>query len=150
MNQAALSSSAVPVLPATGWPEAWAAVAVPLSTTLRRTAVVVSAALRLTACVDSVEGSSTAAPSLLIFSIIVYVPCLPWLASVAYASVMSRTLAVAVPRAMDGYGFMSGVLLGRPRSIAVFSTFSGPTSTAICAYTEFTELWVAWRTVMLP
>lgn len=79
-----MSSSAVPVLPAAGRPAAWAAVAVPPSTTLCRMEVVVSAASRLTACLVFFAGSSMAfVPSLVIFSIIVYVPCLPWLARVA-------------------------------------------------------------------
>ncbi len=125
--------------------------AVPVWTTLRSTCVVVSAEARLTTCLAAASGSLTRSePSLVIFSTSVYVPCLPWLASVAYASVMSSTLAVAVPSAMDGYGWRSGVPEGRPRATAVFLTVDGPTSTAICAYTEFTDLSVAWRTEILP
>ncbi len=98
-----MSSSAVPVLPAAGRPAACAAVPVPPETTLCRTEVVVSAASRLIACFSERSGSRTsAAPTLVIFETRVYVPCLPWLASVAYASAMSSTLAVAVPSAMEG------------------------------------------------
>ena len=39
-------------------------------------------------------------------------PCLPWLARVAYALVMSSTLAVAGPSAMDGEACRSGVSVG--------------------------------------
>ncbi|CAM5733418.1 hypothetical protein SALBM311S_02988 [Streptomyces alboniger] len=79
-----MSSSAVPVLPAAGRPAAWAAVAVPFSTTLCRTAVVVSAASRLTAWLVRFSGSATSLVlSLVILSTIVYVPCRPWLARVA-------------------------------------------------------------------
>ena len=79
-----------------------------------------------------------------------YVPCSPWLASVAYASAMSSTLAVAVPSAIDGYGWRSLVPAGMPSATAVCLTLEGPTSTAICAYTEFTDLSVAVRTVICP
>ena len=79
----------------------------------RRTDVVVSAASRLTACsVLLPSGSSmSSSPSLVILSTRVYVPCRPWLARVAYASAMSRTLAVAGPSAMEGVrGEVGGVL----------------------------------------
>ena len=39
-----------------------------------------------------------------------------------------------------GTAARSGVFSGMPRSIAVCLTLAGPTSTAICAYTELTEL----------
>lgn len=79
-----MSSSAVPVLPAAGRSAPWAAVAVPLSTTLCRTEVVVSAASRLTARVVLFAGSLiSSVPSLVIFEIIVYVCRSPWLAMVA-------------------------------------------------------------------
>ncbi|CAM5733410.1 hypothetical protein SALBM311S_02987 [Streptomyces alboniger] len=63
---------------------------------------------------------------------------------------MSRTLARATPSAMEGLATSSGVLEGRPRSIAVPLTLSEPTSTAICAYTELMDLSVASRAVTLP
>ncbi len=63
---------------------------------------------------------------------------------------MSRTLAVDGPSAIDGVAVRSGVSDGMPRSTAVCLTFVGPTSTAICAYTELTDLSVAVRTVMSP
>lgn len=132
-NQAALSSSAVPVLPTAGRPAAWAAEPVPPSTTERRRAVVVSAASRVTVCSVFRSGSSISVPSLVIFSTRVYALCLPWLARVAYASVRSRTLAVAGPSAMEGEAVRSGVVFGMPRASAVSRTLSGPTSWAICA-----------------
>ncbi len=149
-NQAARSSSAVPVLPAAGRPADCAAVPVPLVTTLWRIAVVVSAATRSTVCRTARPGSATSLPSLVTRATSVYAPCRPWLARVAYASAMSRTLAVAVPRAMDGDALRSGVFAGMPRSSAVCRTLAGPTSIAICAYTEFTDLSVASVTVIRP
>ena len=79
-----MSSSAVPVLPAAGRPAAWAAVAVPLWTTLCRIEVVVSAASRLMAWeLLSLGRSKASLPSLVIESISVNEPCLQWLARVA-------------------------------------------------------------------
>lgn len=123
---------------------------VPPSTTLCRTDVVVSADSRVTARLVFCSGRSAFSPSLVTSVTRVYVARLPWLARVAYASVMSRTLGVDGPSAIEGDSVRSGVSLGRPRSIAVCLTLSEPTSTAICAYTALTDLSVASRTVMGP
>ncbi len=112
--------------------------------------MVVSAASRVTAWVVVRVGRSTSVPSLVILSTRTWRPCRPWSARVAYASAMSRTLALAVPRAMEGEAVRSGVSAGMPRATAVARTFAGPTSWAIWAYTALTDLSVAARTVMSP
>ncbi len=149
-NQADRSSSAVPVLPAAGWPAARAAVPVPSSTTLTSMEVVVSAASRLMACSGVRSGRRMVSSPLVIFSRKVYGVRRPWSARVAYAWVMSRTLACMVPSAMAGLATKFGVFSGMPRLIVVCLTLLTPTSTTIWAKTALTERSVAVLTVMSP